>query len=72
MDASFLAMRTTKDTHEEVVSGLVVKGGPEALRAFFGNCQRQCILCVGFLSCEKGNEKSFTNGAGDASENYVA
>jgi len=29
-------MRSKKDTDEEVVPELVVKGGPEALRAFFG------------------------------------
>jgi hypothetical protein len=29
-------MRSKKDPNEELVSGLVLKGGPEALRAFFG------------------------------------
>jgi hypothetical protein len=29
-------MRSKKDTDEELVPELVVKGGPEALRAFFG------------------------------------
>src|SRR5713101_1160241 len=36
VDASFLLMRAKKDTDEEVIPGLVVKGGPEALRGFFG------------------------------------
>jgi hypothetical protein len=29
-------MRSKKDADEELVPGLFVKGGPEALRAFFG------------------------------------
>jgi hypothetical protein len=29
-------MRSRKDTDEELVPGLVVKGGPETLRAYFG------------------------------------
>jgi hypothetical protein len=32
----FVAMRSTEDTDEEVEPGVVVKGGPEALRPYLG------------------------------------